>query len=365
MGAIDWGQSGRIDSFEFERIATTNLNKVLGKLEGVVGGSLSFSYDSSNKLTGSLRVADCNFVRGCLIRIYMVSTLGKDTEKIELATCYPVTADLEYENGKCSGTIDLLSPLARFTEDKLYKNYSIKAGSSAITVFKNIFSWLGGKYSITGVSDKNFTKNHVIKFGESPMGILQKCADAVGGEITCDTHGRTVLRKYVSMWNKSVVYTFPTGERSIILPGLKIVDGTATKPNRVACMHKYQDSNKKDAYIYSRYAVSDDYSTSYSSCGRWITETYEITNLTDKTKTALDEICKKKLTNCTNGAVKYQFTSYFAPIHIGEVVKFTYDDVTITGLVTNIELDLSVGGKMKVTVKQRKRNGKYFDGLGY
>lgn len=53
----NWNKSGRIDSFEFEKVDNQDINVSLGKLECLVtGGTLTYSYFSDLKVSGSLSV---------------------------------------------------------------------------------------------------------------------------------------------------------------------------------------------------------------------------------------------------------------------------------------------------------------------
>ena len=55
--AWNWNESGRIDSYEFEKIAVTNLDKSYGKVDGfITSGTINYSYYSDLKVSGSLEV---------------------------------------------------------------------------------------------------------------------------------------------------------------------------------------------------------------------------------------------------------------------------------------------------------------------
>ena len=48
----------------------------------------------------------------------------------------------------------------------------------------------------------------------------------------------------------------------------------------------------------------------------------------------------------------YEFECFYQPIELGEVIRFTYGDMNIKGMVTNIDLSLEVGAKMRVKVRK-------------
>ena len=43
--------------------------------------------------------------------------------------------------------------------------------------------------------------------------------------------------------------------------------------------------------------------------------------------------------------VFYEFECYYQPIEIGQVIKLVYGDISVKGLVTNIDIDIGVGGE--------------------
>ena len=50
--------------------------------------------------------------------------------------------------------------------------------------------------------------------------------------------------------------------------------------------------------------------------------------------------------------VYYEFECYYQPIEIGQVIELVYGDISVKGLVTNIDLNIGVGAKMKVRMRQ-------------
>ena len=352
---MDFTKSGRVDTFEFEKIDPYNLNKSLGKLKGVTGGTLTFDYNSETKVSGSLNVIGESFINNCLIRVWYKPKLDGKEEKFELCTCFAVTEKLKYENKKYSGTIDLKSVLVRHTDDKLPRHMPMNKNDSAVGHFKFMFGWLGGHYKISGIKDKKLTKSVVMEFGDTPMKWLQYLADFLGGEITCDTHGRTVLQKYVSPSRKTLAYTIPSGQASVTLPGVDMENTTGVTPNRVVCRWTFtdpRDPKKREQVYYRGATVSSSSANHYKKTGRHITETYDITNLSPQTTKRLEAVAKSKLSVVAGIKRRYELQCFYLPIHIGEVVRFSYDAIDIDGLVENIDMDLSAGGMMRVTLRR-------------
>lgn len=380
--AWSWTESGRIDSFEFEKIPIGSVNsKPTGKLEGVNGGQLSWKYDSELKVSGSLNVVNTPMIQNCYIRIWYTPELNGQKKRIELATCFASTENGHYEDGLYSGSIELRSVLARFSDDKLSSNYTIPKGSSAIEYWKKMFLWHGGVYAINGVKDRKASANQVFEWGKSAMEPLQWIAKFLSAQVTEDAHGRIVLQKYVAPGNKPISYTIPSGASSVTMPGVDITSSQAGTVNRASVRHKFSEkyqvrdgvyaSNYTDAKgvvhkkgspkyktetrektIVQTVAASSTSAISRAQAGRYITECYELSSMSPKTEARAKQLAEEKLKSASGVTTKYQIRCFYLPILIGQVVTFRYDRINIDGLVTDIDMDLEPGCPMTVTIRR-------------
>lgn len=366
---MDWTAPGRIDHFEFIKIKPGALGTSKGKIKGVVGGSLTFDYDSELKVSGSLDVVDTDFTYGYLIRVKYVVKQNNSAkeERFTLCTCYADTSELNYENGQWNGTINLRSVLARHIDDQITKNWVFKSGSSAFKHFKNVFSWLGGAYDIkSNVKDKKYpytskgkNKNVVYEMGTSPMEVLQGIAKFLTCEITCDNYGRTILQKKVLPKNKAIAYPIPKGTASVTLPGLVYEDSVSGTTNRVIVRYSYK-SNGKNKTLRAVATVKDSHRASKVKQGRWVTKTYTLNTMSPQTQARINKIAKNYLSKDAAITKYWKFTCYYLPITdlclAGKVVQFHYNTLKIDAQVVSVDMDLSPGGKLDVTLKEVRRH---------
>ena len=354
--AWSWNQSGRVDSFYFEKISPQNLNVSLGSLECLVtGGTLNYSYYSSLKVSGSLNVVNAPNSMSqdqYLIRIWYTPQLNGEKQKIELGTFY-FTANLHYENGMYQGSIDLRSMLARHIDDVTQKKWVLSKGSTLSTNYQNIFKVLGGSGRIEGVVDKKLEKQHVFDVGVTPMQILQYLADYCGGEISVNGHGQTVLQPYLSPLakKKNITHNITANTNSVVKAGVDITNSLKEIPNRVVCVYN-QNSGRTSTQYVGKAALNPSEPRAYEQIGRWITKFYSVSNVKKPYQKNLGNLAKKYLEGLNQKNVYYQFETYYQPIEIGEVIRFKYDDIVADGLVTDIDLSLAVGAKMKVKVRK-------------
>ena len=118
MAKVDkfWTTSGRIDSFEFEVMASNDVDKHVGWLKGVTGGTLTFGYDTDLKVSGSLNVSSTEFVESCVLRVWYKPTLGTEKKELLLCTCFATTESMTFDKGRYSGSLTLSSMLARYID---------------------------------------------------------------------------------------------------------------------------------------------------------------------------------------------------------------------------------------------------------
>ena len=358
---MDWTASPRLEDFRFETVANTVSNVKTAKSNGIIdaskitGFSLSWSYASSEKVSGALQVEGINPTKlnNNLIRIYFCPTVDGKGAKVLLATMFCVASQGHYEKGRWTGSVDLLSPMCRFTQDKLHKNMTVKKGSTAYQLLSAIRKAYGGWYVWNGAANFKFSSVKVVKFGSSTKDYLDLVAGSSQNQLTVDRHGRIVVNKYVKPSKRPVSYTIPSGKASVTLPGVDMESSVAGTPNRVACRFAYTPSgSKKQKEIFSTVAIASTKSFSRSKVGRLITEAYDITSMSPKTKARLDAIAKSRLSKATGTEVRYTFRHLYLPIEIGQVVNFAYDRLKCKGLVVNIDLDAKKHIEMTTTIRR-------------
>lgn len=354
--AWNWNESGRIDSFTFEKISPKNLNTSLGKLGcQVVSGTLNYSYYSDLKVSGSLEVVNASSSMSqdqYLIRIWYTPSLNGQKQKIELGTFY-FTANLHYQNGMYKGSLELRSLLARHIDDVTIQKWTLAKGSKTSSCYKLVFKALGGFPVIKGIKDRKLSKIHVFDVGVTPMSILQYIADYCGGQITVNPHGQTVLQPYETASNKKkhITHIISANKDSVISAGLEISNSIKEIPNRTVCVYEDRSGTEVIQYV-GKAALASSEARSYQKIGRWITNYYFITNCKKPYVKNLNALAKTYLAKLNHKTVYYEFDTYYQPIQIGEVIKLKYDNIVVNGLVTDIDLSLNIGAMMHVKIRK-------------
>ena len=373
-----WTTSGRVDTFAFELVSPNDFNKSLGWL-------------STTK-----------FVEDCIIRVHYRPQLSEKQKKdIILGTFFAYTENMSFDKGRYYGSIELISTLARYTDDVLQSNFTIGKNKT----YKNELARLlkkesaGGKYKfMSNVSNKKCTSAVAFEAGKPTMDVNQAIADGLDARIDVDEYGVMIFEKYSAPSKKTCTWKLPTGKYSVTLPNIEIESARSDVPNRIAYRcevswsqkeyvldkkgnkTKYTSGKDKGKYktktvnkkktIVGKAQVKSSSPYHYSKAGRWKTQVFEYEkkmsaskmDTAAKRESQFDKIKKEannkaatKLSSLTSNKKKYVIECYYLPIKCGQVVEFEYIasgiKLHVQAMVTNIEMNLSVGAKMKVTLK--------------
>lgn len=353
MASFDWNKSGRVDTFVFEKIKPERdkqLNTVIGKLEGVKAGTLSFSQDSETIVSGTLEVVDqeSNLAeQNFLIRVKYRATLDGETVETTLGTFY-FTAEMSFDKGVYNGTLTLNSTLTRYSEDTLPRKWTLKKGSTYRACFQHVIKSFGGWGGLANFTGKTkVKKNKVFSAGETVLSVLRNIAKNCGGQINVTPQGKVVMQKYVKpsvKVNKGTPYRITTQKDSVVCQGMSISNSFKSIPNRavVVC--------EKDKKTYYGTATLKTGNNTYAKTGKWLTKVYQVDNITSAAK--LKKLAQTKLKAANHKVIKYTFDCFYQPISIGDPIELIYDDIHVYGVVRSIDMDLSIGGKMTVTMRK-------------
>lgn len=397
-----WTTSGRVDTYAFEIVSPNDFNKSLGWLSGVTGGKLTFGFDTDLKVSGSLDISTTKFVDDCIIRVHYRPQLSESQKKdIILGTFFAYTDNMNFDKGRYYGSIELVSALARYTDDVLKTSFTIGKNKT----YKNELARLlkkessGGKYKfMSGVTNRKCTSAKAFEAGKPTMDVIQAIADGLDARVDVNANGVMYFEKYFAPSKKSCTWKLPTGKYSVTLPNIEIENARSDVPNRIAyhCevswkqkeyvldkkgnKTKYTSGANKGKYktktvdkkktIVGKAQVKSSSPYHYSKTGRWKTQVFEYEKELSASK--MDTATKRevqfasikktanskaatKLSSLTANKKKYIIDCYYLPIKCGQVVEFEYVasgiKLHVQAMVTSIEMDLSVGAKMKVTLK--------------
>ena len=397
-----WTTSGRVDSFEYVIVNPNNFDVPIGTLEGVTSGKLTFGYETDLKVSGSLEVSSASMINDCVLRVHYKPRLSDGQSKnILLGTFFAYADSIKFDKGRYSGTLELVSMLARYTDDVLQNNFTIGKNKTYKNELKRLLAAesSGGKYKFdNNLADRKNASASSFERNKQTMEVIQAIADGLGARVDVNEEGVMVLEKYYAPSKKTCTLRLPSGQYSVTLPGVEIETANSELPNRIIYYCdvswtervyvldkkgnkvKYTSGTNKGKYktkkvnkkksIAGKAQISAASPLHYGKRGRYVTQVFSYNkklasksiNTTEKLNAKLKNVKKEannkaasKLSSLISGRKKYTIETYYLPIKCGQVVDFEYIASGIKlhaqAMVTSTELELKVGAKMKITLK--------------
>lgn len=348
---MDWGASGIRNTYEYERVGF-DLETSLGFVDDIVKATISENYDGSYRTCLQVEVDGAPLPLSSLLRVWRTSTLGSESVREEMGTyiVQPGAQRLEFSQGRYTGTVSLQSMLYALDTDKRPNDMVCKAGTNALTWFEKRVSLAKCRsavaYALEG-SAKTFSAAHVWEFGETTLTECQRCADALGGYLTVDTHGRIYMDEYVVPSKRPDTWHLTADD---------YVDGVGfASPdivNRVSIAYTYEDGSGKQTTIYGNAQVDDASALSWKNIGRWSMETYQVDDLTANTQTAANAKAAQYLAAMTATSRTLSLTMPYAPIPLGSVGIVEVGGEVTRAVVSTRSIELDTEGLMQLSLKE-------------
>lgn len=352
---MDWNASGIINSFEYELIDPFQLDLSLGFLEGVENGSITESYRGDYRVTASIDI-DGEFppIRP-LIRVWHVAELGDEVVREELGTFTQGRPTYRYRNGRRVGSIPLYSAMYRLSGHLRAGDSTIKAGTVVAGHFESIVKNAGGVSWLHPALDEKatFSADRVWESGKTVLSECHACADALGGTVGVDTHGRVTIERYQRPAVRSDSFAIDSETARISRDGVSVT--TAEWHN---CAIVSATVNDREYVGIAK--VDESHPLHMRKVGYWRTDYTTLSDPPDSgVQAAVDTAARARLDELMGAPNIYSANLLYKPISCGEVGTFWYQDsddddegLFVRALVTQREITLDQTMSMKLTMEE-------------
>lgn len=349
---MDWTRSGIQHAWEYQLVDATAMTE-RGWLMNVTGGKLTEAYRGDLRSQLSLDLDGETVPLGCAVRVWHTATYDGENVRELLGTFFPTPMGGKYEYGRMSGSVSLYSALVKLQGTRGKQVRSV-GKFNIIAHFNEICGWaLVTPYVQPGWNEsKKFAAVYVWPMpSESILAEAQRCADAIGGYLGVDEHGRVTLKPYV--------LPSKLGQSWELLPGgithLGVDIDVPDVVNRIVA--KYENNGK----TYGAVADLDaSHPWSRQSIGRIVAEELTSVQVAEgaNIQKTLDDAVKKELTSKTTATNTYSVdTDYSADIRCGTAGRLFYrdsnDDAGIDAKVfcSGREVNLDYTADMRLTLE--------------
>lgn len=351
---MDWTATDMENRFEYELVDPFALDVSWGWLEDVTGGRVTESYRGDYRSTASIDIDGERPPANALIRIWHVASAGGEELREELGTFAQGKPSLAYRNGRTVGSVPLCSSMWRLAQDVRPASATYSPGTSVAAHFRQIVSEAGCTPLLHPSVDEGaaFPSDHTWAGGESVLTECHACADALGGMVQVDAHGRVVIEPYQRPSARADSFALDPSTAVIERGGVAV---TAADWFNCAVVTATVD----EAEYVGVAKVDESHPLHMRRTGYWKTDYRTMSDPPeDGVQEAVDAEAASVLAQVANAPAVYSADMLYLPVRCGEVGTFWYADspddagLAVRGLLTQREIDLDAAMRMRATFEE-------------
>lgn len=351
---MDWTAPGTGNRFEYELVDPFDLDVSWGWLDNVTGGRITESYRGDYRSTASIDLDGEQPPSNALVRVWHVASAGGEELREEIGTFAQGAPSLSYRNGRLVGSVALHSAMWRLAQDVRPASATYAAGTNVAAHFEQAVSEAGCTPWLHPSLDasKGFPSEHVWKGGESVLSECHACADALGGMVQVDAHGRVAIEPYQLPSARADSFSIDPSTAVIERGGVSVT--AAEWFNCVAVT-----ATVEEAEYVGVAKVGESHPLHMRRVGYWKTDYRTMTDPPEEgVQDAVDAEAASALAQVSSAPAVYSADMLYRPVRCGEVGTFWYADspddagLFVRGLLTQREIDLDAAMRMRATFEE-------------
>lgn len=300
---VDWGATGRIDTYSFELVDPFTLAGTGTTEVKEDSSSISWDYTSENELQATLDMGPGNYRQGQydrMVRIHHDVTIGDFHGSYTMGTLFVSNLENSALFGQPDRRLTCYGPWWRHTQDVFVQDFVRHVGDNVVDGIRYLVEVDGGTLRLgpNVPTDRTHSMDFVTATGFNKAEAIRTFAGWIGCEVVTSFDGSLELRAYVPPGEREPVYTFEDGVNCIYLPGVNWSTNRDEPINRVIAYFSREQKQDDDPYplsdsVHLDLGPQEDYS--YERCGRHRTQVLQVTEpcsheeLTAQAQRVLDE----------------------------------------------------------------------------
>lgn len=326
---------GRTESFVYEVLDIQD--RVIGRLDGVVGGNLAMSSSATVRGSGTIDVVTNQDIDLLTNRIRV--SYAWEGGSVPLITALP-SIPAENHGLHKSLSIELKDKLSILANDSFGYSYGLPAGANIIGAVKDIL-WSAGQVAVIEPSSMA-TGNRAWEANDSKLRIINDLLDSAGYfSLYADGLGRLRANKYVEPYSRPVMWEFTDEEgQGSYLPAFVRNYDPYSVPNKYICI------GKSDGEVEALRGEAVDYNSPYGFDARG----YWVTQVDTEVEGDLNAIANRRLIDARQVYQSLEVTHPYLPFSINgheNRVVFSNKGRNWNAVCQRQEWDLSPGGLIK------------------
>ena len=365
----------RITSYRWEVLSHSNgIDTLVGTLDGVSDGSLSWVQNTSVKGSGNVQVIDLDLAAPGMLRIAelkleslrlrpvcMVQGLPENPLGVFLVSL----ADEQWDDTGRVWSLELLDRCTVPAQDAVEESYSVPANTRILQRVKTILGTAGEFIAVNAASTLATSTGMLWEAGTSKLKIINDLLDVAGfNALWVDGYGNFQTTPRVLPADRSITYEvlgvtreLRDGELSIYLPAWTRNRDSFEVPNKVIAV---QAANGGDGAALVGQWTNEDPASPYSfiSRGRWIPRVLDSVECPAGTNSEILAFLRKRaqttLIQASAVQAEVKVTHLPIPVRVSDVLRFSHTRAGVDArhVITRIQLDTTPLGLMSSTLQE-------------
>ncbi len=323
----DWRDLTMEKDLVVERVSATDIDEVLGVLEGVDRGSSSVDcgYYTDTRTSADLTVYGDGYHRDELVRLVVEVPQANHRRELGLYLVKEDPASRPVSQWKYR--LQLQSMLYALSTDRGGKPWVIAANAKAMTAARQMLEACNRPYLLNSPNDYAFKSAKVLDAGGSYLSRLFELCSVADDRLDVDGHGRVTISPYVQPSTKEPSLTLDMSDPRGLVAGLSRSSDYTSIPGRVIVHCKYTETSGGRSV--DREVVGQADSTGHSSSavrGYMVTDFYDVADLSPKTADRANQLARQYLQRSMSELVEWEVETPYLPLWEGDVVDLIIHD---------------------------------------
>ncbi len=326
---INWSES-MSQRFEYYEV-DPNTWKDKRLIEGIVSTNINKDDESSTLETADIEIIDT--LGECYIRIYLIATQGKVTEKIPLGTYLVQTPSSNFDGKVKNVSMTAYSPLIELKENPVPLGYTLLKNENIMENAYQIARTNCRAPVVQTSSDKVLTENFVANTEDTYIDYLSDLIAQAKYKFDLDELGQILFSPIQKFETLQPVYTFNDDNSSILLPEVSLKHDIYGIPNVVEVVCTVNNE------IYTSVVKNEDPNSPTSIPNRGRIITHRVTNPDLHglpTKQQVDEYAEQLLSSLSSVEYTINFSHGYYPLRLGDCVRLNYKKAELNNVKAKI-----------------------------
>jgi hypothetical protein len=365
----------RVTSYRWEVLEHSNgIDQLVGVLDGVSDGALTWTQNAAVKGTGKATVNDLDVASPGLLRIGSLNLASVRVRPVCVIAGLPEnplgvflisSATEDWENTGRVWSLELLDKCTVPSQDAVDESYSVAAGALIMQTVRTILA-SSGEYIAIDESNTQATSNGMVwEAGTSKLKIINDLLDVAGySAMWMDGYGSFKVTPRVLPAQRSITYELlgiprelRDGSQSIYTPSWTRNRDSFDVPNKVIAVQA-AGGDDAAALVGTWTNTDPDSPYSYVARGRWVPHVLDSVECPEGTNgaiiTFLQNRAQTTLVQMSAVQAQVKITHLPIPVRVSDVLRFSHVQAGVDArhVITHIQLDTSPIGLMKTTLQE-------------